>query len=273
MSPLPDARFAVVAAVLLVGLAIAFWVFSPLFEGRAAAKRYVGSHRLALGSVVVVFLLNAIITLPLASVVRSPGGLTLPTFLIAALSTEIPMLLVVYFRLVAPGVMTWEDMGLKLLPLEQVVRVGTLTGLGGLGITIALDAGLSQIGLKQNQLDQFRFIRGASLPSFLLVLLVAVIFAPCVEELFFRGFLFGTYREHKPMWIAYGASSLIFALLHLDPNVMNPSQMAALAVGIFSLGVLLAWTYQRTGSLFPGILAHALNNAVGLIAFYALGAS
>ena len=53
---------------------------------------------------------------------------------------------------------------------------------------------------------------------------------------------------------------------------MNPSQMAALAVGIFSLGVLLAWTYQRTGSLLPGMLAHAVNNAFGLIVFYAFGA-
>ncbi len=269
----PDARFAIAAAVLLVGFAIAFWVFSPVFQGREAAKRYVGTHRLALGSVAVVFLLNALITLPLGPLLRVGDGLTLPTFLIAALSTEVPMLLVVYFRLVVPGVMSWEDLGIKLLPVEEVVRVGTLTGVAGLGITIALDAGLSQIGLKQNQLDQFRFIRGANLPSFLLVLLVAVVFAPCVEELFFRGFLFGTYREHKPLWMAYVASSLIFALLHLDPNAMNPSQMVALAVGIFTLGLLLAWTYQRTGSLFPGILAHALNNAVGLVAFYVLGAS
>jgi membrane protease YdiL (CAAX protease family) len=29
--------------------------------------------------------------------------------------------------------------------------------------------------------------------------------------------------------------------------------------------------YQRTGSLFPGMLAHAVNNATGLILFYAVG--
>jgi uncharacterized protein len=269
VNTLPDVRLGLVTLVLLVGFAVAGWVFSPLLQGRQGARRYLGTHRLALGSVAVVFLLNALISLPLAPLLQIRQGLTLPTFLVAALATQGPMLLVVYFRLVAPGVMSWEDLGLKLLPAERVLRIGLQTGIAGLGLTLALDAGLSRIGLRQNQLDQFRFIRGASLPSFALVLLVAVVVAPCVEELFFRGFLFGTYREHKPLWMAYAASSLIFALLHLDPNAMNPSQMVALAIGIFTLGLLLAWTYQRSGSLLPGILAHALNNAVGLIAFYA----
>jgi membrane protease YdiL (CAAX protease family) len=47
--------------------------------------------------------------------------------------------------------------------------------------------------------------------------------------------------------------------------------MAGLSVGIFLLAMLLAWLYQHTGSLYPGILAHAVNNATGLILFYAVG--
>jgi len=35
----------------------------------------------------------------------------------------------------------------------------------------------------------------------------------------------------------------------------------------FSL--MLAWLYQHTGSLYPGMVAHAVNNATGLILFYA----
>ena len=52
---------------------------------------------------------------------------------------------------------------------------------------------------------------------------------------------------------------------------MNLTQMAGLSIGIMLLAMLLAWLYQRTGSLYPGILAHALNNATGLILFYVLG--
>jgi membrane protease YdiL (CAAX protease family) len=47
--------------------------------------------------------------------------------------------------------------------------------------------------------------------------------------------------------------------------------MAGLSVGIFLLALLLAWLYQHTGSLFPGMLAHAVNNATGLILFYVVG--
>jgi membrane protease YdiL (CAAX protease family) len=52
---------------------------------------------------------------------------------------------------------------------------------------------------------------------------------------------------------------------------MSVSQMAGLSVGIFLLALLLAWLYERTGSLYPGMLAHAVNNATGLILFYAVG--
>jgi membrane protease YdiL (CAAX protease family) len=70
------------------------------------------------------------------------------------------------------------------------------------------------------------------------------------------------------LWVAYVASSLLFTLLHLMPGQMNLQQMAGLSVGIFLLAMLLAWLYQRTGSLYPGMLAHAVNNATGLILFY-----
>lgn len=267
-----DPRTAVLSVLLLVGFAIAGWLFAPVFRGREAARRHLGTHRLALAGVVVVVLFNALLTLPLAPLLRATqGAMTTGTFLVAALATQIPMLLLIYFRLIAPGAVTWQELGLRPLPIDRIVRVGVLTALGGIGLTVLLDAALSQVGLRQNQLEQFRFVRGGGLGPFLLVFVIGVVVAPCVEELFFRGFLFGLYRRRQPLWAAYLATGAVFALLHLEPTSMGPSQMAALAVGIFALGTLLAWTYQRTDSLFPGMVAHAVNNAVGLIAFYAVG--
>jgi membrane protease YdiL (CAAX protease family) len=37
------------------------------------------------------------------------------------------------------------------------------------------------------------------------------------------------------------------------------------------LAFLLAWVYEHTNSLYPGMLAHAVNNATGLLLFYAVG--
>lgn len=260
-----------IGLLILVGLAVTAWVFVPAFQGRDAAARAVGSHRLALGSIVAVLVMNAALTLPVLPFVRGGASLTTSTFVIATAATQIPMLVVVYVRLVMPGVLTWEELGLRTRPLEYVVRFGLGAGIIGLIANDLIETGLSQFGLRPNQLEQFNFVLREGPLSFALLLISAGILAPFVEELFFRGFLFGTYRRAKPLWMAYVASGVLFTALHLEPNRMDAAQMAGLSVGIFILASLLAWLYDRTGSLYPGMLAHAVNNATGLILFYSVG--
>jgi membrane protease YdiL (CAAX protease family) len=170
-----------------------------------------------------------------------------------------------------PGAVTWQDLGLRPRRLDYVLRMGLGAGLTGLVVVDVIGTALSQVGLRPNQIEQFDFVLGEGPLAFVLLLIAAGVIAPFVEELFFRGFLFGLYRRRQPLWVAYLVSSLLFTLLHLEPNRMNVAQMAGLSVGIFLLAMLLAWLYQRTGSLYPGVLAHAVNNATGLILFYAMG--
>jgi membrane protease YdiL (CAAX protease family) len=190
---------------------------------------------------------------------------------VAALSTDVPMLAVVYVRLIMPRAATWTELGLKPLPLEYVVRMGLAAGLTGLVVIDIVGSLLSQVGLRPNQLEQFDFVKTEGPLAFGLLLFAAAVIAPFVEELFFRGFLFGILRRRQPLWVAYLLSSVLFTILHLEPNRMNVEQMAGLSVGIFILAIILAWVYQHTGSLFPGMIAHAVNNATGLILFYAVG--
>ncbi len=255
----------------LLGLGITAWVFWPAFQGAEAARRDLGTHRLAIGAWLAVIVLNALITLPLAPFLHIDQGLTSGTFLIAALSTDIPMLLIVYVRLIMPRAVTWQELGLRPLPLDYVLRMGLATGLAGLVVIDLVGSLLSQVGLRPNQLDQFQFVLTEGPLAFALLLIAASVIAPFVEELFFRGFLFGLYRRRQPLWVAYIASSVLFTIVHLEPIRMNPSQMAGLSVGIFMLALMLAWLYQHTGALYPSIVAHAVNNATGLILFYAVG--
>ena len=260
-------------AVLLVvlALAVAVWVLLPGFQGKEAAQRHLGSHRLELGAWLTVIVLNALITLPLAPFLHIEQGLTGGTFLVIALSTDIPMLVIVYVRLIMPGALTWRDLGLRPLPLDYTLRMGLAAGLGGLVVIDAIGTFLTQFGLRPNQMDQFEFVLSEGPLSFALLLIAAAVIAPFVEELFFRGFLFGVYRRKQPVWLAYVVSSVLFTILHLEPNRMNVSQMAALSVGIFLLALILTWVYDHTGSLYPGMIAHAINNATGLILFYSFG--
>lgn len=90
----------------------------------------------------------------------------------------------------------------------------------------------------------------------LLFAFVTAIVAPFTEELFFRGFLFKGLRE-KYGWVnALMFSSIIFALFH--------GQIATL-IPTFLLGALFAYIYQRTDSVFPGMILHFMVNAMGAL--------
>ena len=82
---------------------------------------------------------------------------------------------------------------------------------------------------------------------------VAILWGPLAEELFFRGFVFGGLMGRLGYARALLITSLLFALIHIDPRLMVP---------IFVMGMLLAWVYYKTGSLWSSFLAHALQNAL-----------
>lgn len=90
--------------------------------------------------------------------------------------------------------------------------------------------------------------------------LVGVVLAPIVEEIFFRGFLFQGFRQRYGWVYAMLLSSVIFAAAHLDLVALIPT---------FILGCLLAYMYQRSSSIWPGVILHFLVNAFGLCAAYA----
>jgi len=114
---------------------------------------------------------------------------------------------------------------------------------------------------------------GVAIPA---IILVVILFGPAVEELVFRGVVFnGLYRlgafvytrsvgaEHskrrpgRAIFISSAlASSVLFALLHLEP-VLLPV--------LLILAITLCALFQRTGSLLPSFVAHATFNSVAAV--------
>ena len=88
-------------------------------------------------------------------------------------------------------------------------------------------------------------------------ILLIVIAAPIAEEVCFRGMLFGGFRERWPMWAAALLSGIVFGGLHALTG------LTAVPPLIF-FGFVLALLYEKTGSLWPPIILHLLNNAVAL---------
>lgn len=84
---------------------------------------------------------------------------------------------------------------------------------------------------------------------------VIVLWVPFAEELFFRGFLLAALVAPLGPGRAAIVSSIIFAFGHLMLGAMIP---------LFVTGLLLAWLYLRTRSIWPPITAHAAQNLLAL---------
>jgi membrane protease YdiL (CAAX protease family) len=84
-----------------------------------------------------------------------------------------------------------------------------------------------------------------------------IVLAPVAEEIFFRGFFFAGLRKRWSLWPSAILSGAIFGLVHA------PTGPTA-AIPLAGLGVGLAWLYNKTGSIYPSMLAHFLNNAIAI---------
>ncbi len=104
----------------------------------------------------------------------------------------------------------------------------------------------------------------ASRPELVAVGLMAAVAAPFFEEILFRGVLFASLRRVLRPVGAGLASAALFSLLHGDSQ-------AILVLG--TLGALFSWLYERTGSLWPAILAHGLWNGSTVAAMALIMAS
>jgi membrane protease YdiL (CAAX protease family) len=83
-------------------------------------------------------------------------------------------------------------------------------------------------------------------------IILVVLVAPPIEEFLFRGCLYSALRQRLKPWSANLMSSSIFALSH--------SYLAFGLPNVFIIGVLGAYTYEKTRSLAPCILFHMFWN-------------
>jgi hypothetical protein len=86
--------------------------------------------------------------------------------------------------------------------------------------------------------------------------LVTVV-APVCEELFFRGFFYRALSNWRGPWLAAIITGLVFGGVHAGPDTP-----AALLLPLAFFGFALCLLYRRTGSLYPCIALHVLNNCL-----------
>jgi len=150
---------------------------------------------------------------------------------------------------------TGADFGLRRAPIGRciglvlAVLVGFYVFSLGWGTALHLDE-------RQTLPDELGV--GGSTLNLVLVVVIITILAPIGEELLFRGYVFGALRNWKGWLPAAIVTGLVFGAIHIGSAPIGFT--VPLAVFGFGLCVL----YQRTGSLYPCIALHALNNSVAL---------
>ncbi|GAA0240833.1 CPBP family intramembrane glutamic endopeptidase [Cryptosporangium japonicum] len=83
-------------------------------------------------------------------------------------------------------------------------------------------------------------------------LLFGAVLTPLGEESYFRGVLANGLGRYGA-WVSVPASAAVFAVAH----GINPVMPVA-----FTVGIVTAVLFRRSGSLWPGVFVHAVNNAL-----------
>jgi uncharacterized protein len=99
---------------------------------------------------------------------------------------------------------------------------------------------------------------GSNEGTALLVLSAALtcVVAPMCEEFLFRGFMFTALRNWRGTWPAAVITGLVFGGVHAESApVLDLLPLAALGFGLCML-------YRYSGSLYPCMIAHSLNNSI-----------
>ena len=142
--------------------------------------------------------------------------------------------------------------GLRPTRLWRAVRLVALTLVGFLFFSLVW-AAVFNVG-KEKLLEQL----GTGKSTILLLLSAGLtcVIAPICEEFLFRGYIFTALRNWRGVWPAAVITGVLFGGVHAG------SAPALDLLPLAGLGFALCLLYEATGSLYPCIAAHSLNNSL-----------
>lgn len=94
-----------------------------------------------------------------------------------------------------------------------------------------------------------------------------VFIAGTVEEILFRGYFLQKVEERFSFWTPNVLVSLLFVSIHFPIWFVNADEIAHNAVGwlqliafVFGFSLLQGWLFRKSGSLWPCMMTHMMNN-------------
>ncbi len=160
---------------------------------------------------------------------------------------------------------TWGQLGLSLKRWRwaflglAILITGALYPLrAGVAYALQMLLGGGMAGLQER--SDILTAGGFSWPTFILTLIGVGILVPFSEELYFRGLLFNWFEEHMSFWPSVLISATLFGMGHFDS--------IGVAASAFLIGVVNAWVYARTRTLWLPVAIHVVTNSSAIILIF-----
>ena len=91
---------------------------------------------------------------------------------------------------------------------------------------------------------------------FAIFAITAIVVAPIIEEIVFRGVIYTCFKQYTTQKIAVIATSFMFAALHM--NILQ-------FIPLFILGVIFQLLFIRHKSIYPSMIYHSINNSFSVL--------
>ena len=186
-----------------------------------------------------------------ASLENPPAGINIALTLLQNIALVGTALL--FARLA--GRPTAADFGLRRPPLKRAILLLVAVWIGFYVISALW---VLALGIDEHQELPDRLGADQGTLNLLAVVVLITVVAPLGEELFFRGYFFGALRNWRGVWPAAIATGLVFGGIHAG------SAPVGFLVPLAFFGIGLCLLYHYSGSLYPCIALHALNNSIAL---------
>lgn len=142
-------------------------------------------------------------------------------------------------------------------PKPRHLIVGALLGIAAYVLgTVAAIIYMSATGEIENVQGSYQAAAAGGWWSLVLSLIAGAIITPLGEEGFFRGVIANGLLAKYGAWVGVLSSAAIFAVAH----GINPIMSVA-----FVVGILTALLFRWSGSVWPGVVLHGVNNATALL--------
>ncbi len=252
-----------VAAVTVMAIAFGIAAYAFLRARRPAlawnAEGGVSVRAFALPDVVAASLMASLMLSGLASqgepasAEMAPSASMIFVNIVFMLALCVMLLLyLVVFRGLSPA----ELFGLRRLSVARAAGIALLSIIPVYVLVSIVAVAVTHLGKGvwpdiQPQEAAKAFKTAQQIPLKVMMGIAAVIVAPLVEEVVFRGFIYGVLKRYTDTWFAAVCSASLFAVVHMHVGFFVP---------LFVLALGLCAAYERSGCLLVPMWMHAFFN-------------